>query len=121
MGCHFLLQGIFLTQASNLHLLGLLHWQEDSLSLSYQGATQCAIFSHFCLRGTELQTSWVGGRVHCNQQHVALQPAAQGSRVANRHQATLHSLQNKESSKQTSDGINSGVTYGCVWYMQNPE
>ena len=28
MGCHFLLQGIFLTQESNPHLL---HGQEDSL------------------------------------------------------------------------------------------
>ena len=27
VGCHFLLQGIFLTQGSNLHLLPLLHWQ----------------------------------------------------------------------------------------------
>ena len=26
MGCHFLLQGIFGTQRSNLHLLCLLHW-----------------------------------------------------------------------------------------------
>ena len=33
MGCHFLLQGIFPTQGSNLHLLHLLHWQVDSLSL----------------------------------------------------------------------------------------
>ena len=31
--CHFLLQGIFLTQGSNLCLLHLLHWQVDSLSL----------------------------------------------------------------------------------------
>jgi len=31
MGCHFLLQGIFLTQGSNLHLLCLLHWQVDSI------------------------------------------------------------------------------------------
>ena len=29
VGCHFLLQGIFLTQGSNLHLLHLLHWQAD--------------------------------------------------------------------------------------------
>ena len=27
VGCHALLQGIFLTQGSNLYLLGLLHWQ----------------------------------------------------------------------------------------------
>ena len=30
VGCHFLLQGIFLTQGSNPHLLCLLHWQADS-------------------------------------------------------------------------------------------
>ena len=29
VGCHFLLQGIFLTQGLNLPLLGLLHWQVD--------------------------------------------------------------------------------------------
>ena len=33
VGCHFLLQGIFLTQGSNLHLL---HWQKDSLLLGHQ-------------------------------------------------------------------------------------
>ena len=31
VGCHALVQGIFLTQGSNLHLLGLLHWQTGSL------------------------------------------------------------------------------------------
>ena len=40
VGCHFLLQGIFLTQGSNLRLLGLLHWQADSLSLSHLGNLQ---------------------------------------------------------------------------------
>ena len=34
MGCHFLLQGIFLTQGSNLRLL---HWQADSLPLAPPG------------------------------------------------------------------------------------
>ena len=33
-GCHFLLQGIFLTQGLNASLLCLLHWQAGSLSLS---------------------------------------------------------------------------------------
>ena len=32
--CLFLLQGIFQTQGWNSHLLGLLHWQVDSLPLS---------------------------------------------------------------------------------------
>ena len=31
VGCHALLQGIFLTQGSNPHLLCLLHWQAGSL------------------------------------------------------------------------------------------
>ena len=35
VGCHFLLQGIFLTQGLTLHLL---HWQVDSLPLSHQGS-----------------------------------------------------------------------------------
>ena len=35
---HFLLQGIFLTQVSNLCLLRLLHWQVDSLPLSHLGS-----------------------------------------------------------------------------------
>ena len=30
MGCHALLQGTFLTQELNLHLLHLPHWQADS-------------------------------------------------------------------------------------------
>ena len=35
VGCHFLLQGIFLTQGLNPHLL---HWQADSLPLSHLGS-----------------------------------------------------------------------------------
>ena len=35
VGCHFLLQGTFPTQGSNLHLL---HWQMDSLPLRHLGS-----------------------------------------------------------------------------------
>ena len=35
VGCHTLLQGIFLTQGSNPHLLRLLHWQTSPYLLSY--------------------------------------------------------------------------------------
>ena len=35
VGCHFLLQGIFLTQGSNLCIL---HWQADSLPLNHLGS-----------------------------------------------------------------------------------
>ena len=38
VGCHFLLQGIFLTHGLNPHLLCLLHWQVDSLLLSHLGS-----------------------------------------------------------------------------------
>ena len=38
VACHFLLQGTFPTQGSDLHLLQLLHWQADSLPLSHLGS-----------------------------------------------------------------------------------
>ena len=37
VGCHFLLQGIFLIEGSNPHLLHLLHWQADSLLIGPPG------------------------------------------------------------------------------------
>ena len=37
VGSHFLLQGIFLTHGSKLHLLLLRHWQMDSLPLHHPG------------------------------------------------------------------------------------
>ena len=40
VGCHALLQGIFLTQGLNFHPLSLLHWQLDSLPLSYLGSLE---------------------------------------------------------------------------------
>ena len=43
VGCHFLLQWIFLTQGSNACLLYLLHWQEASLSLYHLGSRVGAI------------------------------------------------------------------------------
>ena len=41
----FLLQGIFPTQRSNLHLLWLLHWQADSLPLGKPSYGQCTILN----------------------------------------------------------------------------
>ena len=42
VGGHFLLQGIFLTQGSNLRLLQLLHGRADSLPLSHLGSLRRA-------------------------------------------------------------------------------
>ena len=49
MGYYFLLQGIFLTQGSNLHLLWFLHWQADSLPLSHLGSSpyRSFVFKHY--------------------------------------------------------------------------
>ena len=44
VGCHALLQGIFLTQGWNLNPL---HWQVDSLPLSHLGSHICTFFSVF--------------------------------------------------------------------------
>ena len=46
VGCHFLLQGIFLTQGSNLRLLD---WQMDPLPLSHQFTNEKAI--HLPMKG----------------------------------------------------------------------
>ena len=55
VNCHFLLQRIFGTQGSNSHLLHLLHWQEDSLSLRHLGMhtyihtnANAYIYTHMC-------------------------------------------------------------------------
>ena len=45
VGCHFLLQGIFLTHGLNPRLLHLLHWQADSLPLGPPGKPQRNIFA----------------------------------------------------------------------------
>ena len=49
MHCHFLVQGIFPTQGSNLHLL---HWQADSLPLSHGGSPVPGILQRYTLIST---------------------------------------------------------------------
>ena len=49
VGCHFLLQGIFLSQGLSPHLL---HWQVDSLPLSQLGSPQFSSVAQSC------QTLW---------------------------------------------------------------
>ena len=41
VGCHGVLQGVFPTQGSNLHLLCLLYWQVSSLPLAPRGKPTC--------------------------------------------------------------------------------
>ena len=45
--CHFLLQGIFLTQGSNLHLL---HWQADSLPPVPTGKPRVHIYTNIYIK-----------------------------------------------------------------------
>ena len=56
-GLSFLLQGIFPTQGSNLHLL---HWQADSLPLSHLG------------NDTRWSIKWVGKRINPNDDTKSL-------------------------------------------------
>ena len=48
VGCHFLLQGIFPSQGSNLHLWHLLLWQTDSFPLCPWGSPFICITSFIC-------------------------------------------------------------------------
>ena len=59
VGCHFLLQRIFLTQGSNLRLLCLLHLQADSLPLSHRGSQN----AEGAFRFVNVQTSCQDNRI----------------------------------------------------------
>ena len=68
VGCHFLLQRIFLTQESNPCLLSLLHWQVDSLPLTPPGKPQksqecyyllSAYTKGMCLRISLERCDWI--------------------------------------------------------------
>ena len=61
VGCHALLQGIFLTQGSNTCLLGLMHWQTGSLPLAPPGKPPLPVEHCFRFGGREcLQRSAKG-------------------------------------------------------------
>ena len=72
MECHALLQGIFLTQELNLHLL---HWQADSLSL------ECHLGIHIYIRegnGTPLQYSCLENPMDGGAWKAAVHGVAEG-------------------------------------------
>ena len=52
VSCHFLLQGMFPAQGSNLCLMQLLHWQMDSLPLSHLGSCVVHIGAKLMLADT---------------------------------------------------------------------
>ena len=58
MACYFLLQGIFLTQELNPHLLRLLHYQVDTLPLEPQ---EKPIFRCVCVCVCVCVCSFPGG------------------------------------------------------------
>ena len=64
VGCYFLLQGIFLTQRSKLHLLLLLHWRADSF-ISWQtqelnqNSPEESMFCIFSLLDFNLSNLWI--------------------------------------------------------------
>ena len=65
--CHAVLQGIFLTQGSNLHLLRLLHWQVGSLPTKPTWeAPDGSVVKTLCFyyRGLE-SDSWSGSSTYC--------------------------------------------------------
>ena len=86
VGCHFLLQGILLTQGLNPCLQHLLHWQADSLPLSHlgswDGGWQCedlpngllslswsfkedSPLVHLLLTPSPKEQGWFPGQVNC--------------------------------------------------------
>ena len=83
VGCHFLLQGIFLTQGLNVHFLHLLHWQADSLPLSNLASLQESIFwpKNKCRRVLADSTSSSHSRV----EEVTTLPGMSKNALTNSH------------------------------------
>ena len=85
---HFFLQGIFLTQRWNSHLLWLLNWQADSLPLSQQGNPLCVSvnqwvqsLSHVLLFATPWTAArqaslWPTPEVHSNSSIKSVMPSS---------------------------------------------
>ena len=69
VGCHALLQRIFLTQGPNSHLLCLLHWQAGSLPLAPLGkpSKNTGVGSHPLLQGIFPTQGSNPGLLHCRQ------------------------------------------------------
>ena len=59
-GCHFLLQGIFLTLGSNPCLFHLMHWQVDSLPLCHLGSSYVSVRTSFMNKQLAIQ------HMHCH-------------------------------------------------------
>ena len=71
VGIHFLLQGIFLTQGLSPHLL---HWQVDSLPLSYLGSSKKAYLRLKFATSTQLPCGSAGKESTCNAGDLGLIP-----------------------------------------------
>ena len=69
VGCHFLLQGFFWTQGSNLHLL---HWQAGSLPLSHRRSPMFIYIPSFFLFPPHLGHCKALSSVPCATQQVLI-------------------------------------------------
>ena len=74
-GCHFLHQGIFLTQGLNLYLL---HWQVDSLSLSHQCGLAPGKFQKTSVIIMFIPQTTTWGLIHDTLQSGLLSPCNRG-------------------------------------------
>ena len=68
VGCHALLQGLFLTQGWTLHLLCLLHWQAGSLPLAPPGKSKAPSY----LPPIQLYKGFVGPAFFNSNVHIGL-------------------------------------------------
>ena len=79
VGCHALLQGIFPTQGSNLHLLRLLHWQAGSLPLASPGKPPKGFKNGSYVKSSQIPSfTEVHPRVICFSSAEQLHPVSSG-------------------------------------------
>ena len=72
MGCHFLLQRIFLIQGSNPRLLDLLYWQVDSLPLVPPGKPPITLITEEITRVLRALHQELGTKTKCLSYYTTL-------------------------------------------------
>ena len=105
VGCHFLLQGIFLTQGSNLHLLCPLHCRQILYPLSH--------------RGSQAWFTWDPGQCYISLTSGGTQASLVPQMIKN-PPATAGSLQSLGQENALEKGM---ATYSSIltWRIPQPE
>ena len=97
MGCHFFLQGMFLTQGLNPHLWCFLQWQADSLPPHHQGSPMKVSQAK-----RKMDREWI--RCSHKEKHLCAETHLHGCWVL-KTRPSVHSLEDQDLDKEAGDWL----------------